>query len=216
LSLGGGFVWLLLRQKEQQGYARAKAESEPEKATLAERIRLQEARLKSLEELVGEKDARATETSRLNSDLQANMAGLQTKLEEERKAANEKIELLNDAQTKLSDAFKALSAEALKSNNQSFLDLAKATLEKFQESARGDLEKRQQAITELVKPVRDSLERVDTKIQELEKSRVGAYEGLVQQVRSLADSQLQLRTETSNLVKALRSPTVRGRWAKYN
>ena len=66
----------------------------------------------------------------------------------------------------LADAFKALAAEALKSNNQSFLELAKASLEKFQETAKGDMEKRQQAIHELVKPVRESLDKVDAKINE--------------------------------------------------
>ena len=70
---------------------------------------------------------------------------------EERKAADQKLALLNEAQQRLSDAFKALSSEALKSNNQAFLDLAKATLEKFQEGAKGDLEARQKAVDELVR-----------------------------------------------------------------
>ena len=68
-------------------------------------------------------------------------------------ATREKLALVDDAQRKLTESFKALSAEALKSNNQSFLDLARTSLEKFQESAKGDLDKRQQAIVELVKPV---------------------------------------------------------------
>ena len=95
--------------------------------------------------------------------------------------------VVNDAQQKLSDAFKALAAEALKSNNQLFLELANATLEKFQESAKGDLEKRQQAILELVKPVKESLDKVDSKIGELEKARAGAYSGLTEQVKSLME-----------------------------
>jgi len=71
-------------------------------------------------------------------------------------------------------AFKALSADALARNNQAFLELARATLAQTQEAARGDLEMRQQAIGELVAPVRDSLEKVDSKIQELETARAGA------------------------------------------
>ena len=70
-------------------------------------------------------------------------------------------------------AFKALSADALARNNQAFLDLARATLAQTQEAARGDLEMRQQAIVEMVAPVRDSLDKVDSKIQELEKARAG-------------------------------------------
>jgi DNA recombination protein RmuC len=139
---------------------------------------------------------------------------LQTRLEEERRATQEKLQLLDDAQRQLGDAFKALSADALKSNNQSFIELAKATLEKFQETAKGDLERRKIAIDELVKPLRDSLDRVDGKIGELEKERVGAYSELREQVRSLATSQSQLQAETGNLVKALRAPHVRGRWGE--
>ena len=82
-------------------------------------------------------------------------------------------------------AFKALSADALARNNQAFLELARATLAQTQEAARGDLEKRQQAIVELVAPVRSSLDKVDSKIQELETARAGAYAALNEQVRGL-------------------------------
>lgn len=146
--------------------------------------------------------------------VQTGHAQLQTRLEQERLASAEKIALLERAESKLSDAFKALSAEALRSNNQSFLDLARTTLERFQESARGDLEQRQAAISDLVAPVRQSLEKMDGQIQTLEKERIGAYEGLKQQVLSLLDSQRELRGETANLVRALRSPVARGRWGE--
>jgi len=111
-------------------------------------------------------------------------------------------------------AFKALSADALARNNQAFLDLARSTLAETQQAARGDLDLRQQAIREMVAPVRASLEKVDAQIHELEKSRAGAYAALTEQVRSLAESQVQLRGETGKLVTALRSPTVRGNWGE--
>jgi DNA recombination protein RmuC len=111
-------------------------------------------------------------------------------------------------------AFKALSADALARNNQAFLELARATLAQTQEAARGDLEMRQQAIVELVAPVRNSLDKVDSKIQELEKARAGAYAALNEQVRGLAETQSQLRAETGKLVTALRTPGVRGRWGE--
>jgi DNA recombination protein RmuC len=141
-------------------------------------------------------------------------AVLQTRLEEERKASQEKLALLNNAEGKLADAFKALSADALRSNNQSFLDLAKQNLANFQQTAKGELERRQSAIDELIKPLKESLEKVDGKIGELEKSRVGAYTELREQVKVLAQSHLQLQSETGNLVKALRVPHVRGRWGE--
>ena len=160
-----------------------------------------------LAQLAAAKDAERAEA-------QARVASLTTELACERNAASEKLALLDDAQRRLSEAFQALSAEALRRNNTSFLELANVSLERFQESAKGDLEKRQTAITELVKPVRESLDKVDAKIQEIEKTRAGAYEALTQQVRTMMEAQGQLRTETNNLVQALRSPVVRGRWGE--
>lgn len=96
-----------------------------------------------------------------NTSLQTRIAELEARLAAEQKAIQEKMELLNEAQIQLSDAFKALSAEALQQNNQSFLDLARATLEKYQQGAKGDLEMRQKAIAQLIEPLRESLQKVD-------------------------------------------------------
>src|ERR1044071_7609530 len=139
---------------------------------------------------------------------------LQMRLEEERKAKQEKLTLINKAETKLGDAFKALSAAALRNNNQSFLDLAKQNLESYQQNAKGELERRQNAIGDLIKPLKESLEKVDGKLGALEKNRAGAYSELREQVKTLAHSHLQLQSETGNLVKALRAPHVRGRWGE--
>jgi DNA recombination protein RmuC len=171
-------------------------------------------RVESLEAQLAERGQRLQELFEHNARMRAQLAELSTQLQQERLAASEKLALLESAQVQLADAFKALSAEALRSNNQSFLELARASLEKFQEGARGDLDKRQQAIDQLVRPMRESLEKVDGKIQELEKVRTTAYASLTEQLRSLAASQSQLQGETANLVKALRTPTVRGRWGE--
>jgi DNA recombination protein RmuC len=111
-------------------------------------------------------------------------------------------------------AFRALSSDALERNNQAFLDLARTTLTQTQAAAASDLEMRQRAIGDLVTPVRTSLEKVDSQIQELEKARAGAYASLHEQVRSLLETQSQLRTETGKLVTALRTPAVRGNWGE--
>jgi DNA recombination protein RmuC len=117
-------------------------------------------------------------------------------------------------QERFSETFKALSSDALKSNNQSFLELAGQSLQKFQEGARGDLEKRQLAIDSLIKPIHENLLRVDTSITELEKNRISAFASLDQHLKSLSLTQVSLMDQTSNLVKALRTPNVRGRWGE--
>jgi DNA recombination protein RmuC len=139
---------------------------------------------------------------------------LETILGKERQEGGDKLRLLEEAQAKLGDSFAALSAEALQRNNQSFLDLAKAALETFQQGARGDLENRQQAIGDLVRPLRESLSKVDQKLQDLDKERAVAQSDLSGQLRSLTDSQVKLERETARLVSALRTPATRGRWGE--
>jgi len=119
-----------------------------------------------------------------------------------------------DAHTRLSNEFKALSAEALKSNNESFLKLAQATLEKFQEGARGDLASRQQAIDSLVKPLRESLEKVDGKISEIEKARATAYGQLSEQLKTLGTAQIQLQAEATKISTALSGTRTAGTWGE--
>lgn len=214
LVLGAAAAWYLARAGARGVYERGCAEARVHEATLTERLSGREQQLQDLRAALEERAAQVHALQGENGELRSAQSRLETALDKERKAAAEKLALVNEAQAKLSDAFKALSADALQSNNQQFLELAKATLERFQESARGDLDARRKAIDEMVKPVRESLEKVDGKIHELEKARVGAYESLSQQVRSLLETQKELRSETSNLVKALRSPVVRGRWGE--
>ncbi|GFE78780.1 hypothetical protein GCM10011487_07800 [Steroidobacter agaridevorans] len=149
------------------------------------------------------------------ADRQAQITQLQARGEEQAKAAEEKLRLLSDAETSLSNAFKALSAQALETNNQNFLQLATASLGRFQENAKGELDARQKAVDALVQPIRESLQKVDGKLGEMEKARESAYSALNEQLRGLVETHLpMLRSETGNLVKALRQPTVRGRWGE--
>src|SRR5947199_5463572 len=113
--LGGVLVWLFARQQ---------------RSVLAERLRTREQEVARLAQA-------AAEAGRLREER----AVLQTTIEKERQANAEKLRLLDEAQGRLSDAFKALSAEALQNNNANFVHLAKATLEKFQEAAQGDVER---------------------------------------------------------------------------
>jgi len=147
-------------------------------------------------------------------ELTAEAAALRATLDAERAGAAEKAALLEAAREQLANAFKALSAEALQTNNQQFLELAKGQFENLQLQSKHDLELRQQKIDESLKPIRESLGKVDSQIQEIEKARVGAYQSLTQQVEQLMREQVLLRSETTNLVGALKQPGVRGRWGE--
>jgi DNA recombination protein RmuC len=205
--IGAIAIWLVLRGKAQRSYADGQADSMTEVATLQERLAAKDRELQKLQEGF---DREVAQRDHLREDN----AGLKAQLEGERRAAQEREESLRQVGEELSGRFAELSQSALNANSQSFLNLAKSTLERYQEKAKGDLESRQEAINQLVEPLKKSLEKVDVKIGEIEKERVGAYSGLRLQVESLATDQLKLQKETSNLVNALRTPIVRGRWGE--
>ena len=142
------------------------------------------------------------------------VARLEERIDAGHRAAQEKLALLDRAEHKLRDAFSSLSAEALRQNNQSFLALAQTKLGEFQQSASSDLDKRQKAVNDLVRPIHEALTRVDGKLHEVEKDRIATYSGLLEQVKAMAQTQRALQAETGNLVKALRAPQVRGRWGE--
>lgn len=197
--VGAGLAWLYLRS---------------ERAVLAERILTRDRQIQEMTAQLTENKSWIDALQREGASLKTTEAELKTTLEQERRAAAEKLAVLEDARRHLSDAFQALSAEALKSNNRAFLELANQTLEKHQATAKGEFETRQQAIEQLVKPISESLEKVDRQIQDMERLRAGAYAGLSEQVKGMSDAQLRLQAETAALVNALRAPKARGRWGE--
>lgn len=116
----------------------------------------------------------------------------------------------------LQDAFKAISFDVMEKNNRSFLDLATSVLDKYQESAKGDIESRSKTMEALLKPVKEQMAKIDEQNRELERRREGAYASLHKQISSLIESEKGLRSETANLVRALRSPNVRGSWGQLH
>ncbi len=136
-------------------------------------------------------------------DLKVQAGRLETALEQERAG-----------EARLSNAFKALSADALKSSNESFLELAKATLEKYQEGAKSTLDQKSKSVEEFVKPLKESLEKVNVQIEAIEKTRREDYGMLSQNLAGLRTETTSLNTETRNLTNALRTPIVRGRWGE--
>lgn len=138
----------------------------------------------------------------------------ETRMEEAARQLVEQKALIDHTRQELMGSFQALSGEALKQNNEAFLKLAAVSFESLHVKAGSDLQQRQQAIDAVVRPLQDSLQRYGEQLRLLEQARQSAYGGLDQHLRSLAESQQRLQQETGNLVKALRSPTVRGQWGE--
>ena len=154
-----------------------------------------------------------SETARRVS-AEARAAVLEEQLVSERASSAEKLRLLDAGRADLTQAFKALSADALQAQSTQFLLLAEERLRSAQQGAQGELALQKQAVEQLVLPMQHALQGVDARLREIELARVSAYEGIVQQVRGLLDAQASLRTETARLTTALRTPHVRGRWGE--
>ncbi|HSA72290.1 MAG TPA: DNA recombination protein RmuC [Burkholderiales bacterium] len=197
LALGAAAAWLFNRETRRQ-----LAEVNRSRETTLEQLREESSRRASFEalaagipELHKEIEARSltiAQQSRTILEVTNGKEALAATLEAERRAFEEKLKLLGEAKTALSDAFNSLSANALRSNSEEFLKLAHTS----------------------VAPIKEALGKFDSKIQALEVAREGAYQGLLQQVSQLLDAGRQLRSETSSLAQALRSPVVRGQWGE--
>ncbi|HLW71197.1 MAG TPA: DNA recombination protein RmuC [Candidatus Binataceae bacterium] len=134
-------------------------------------------------------------------------AGLDARAEEMRRRFDEQRQLLDAAERKFADAFRALAADALKSSSESFLTLAAERFGSIQQQSVADLDARRGAIDRIVEPVKESLASLDREIRRIENERRGATDVLTDQLRSLS-------SQTNRLVDALKTPTVRGRWGE--
>jgi len=119
-------------------------------------------------------------------------ARLETELRLERRSGEERVAMVAEAR----DAFRSLSSETLQQTTTSFLEVARSQIHGY------------------VAPLRESLEKMDGQMRGMEKVRQEAYGAVTQHLSSLGDTQERLRLETGNLVKALRTPHVRGRWGE--
>jgi DNA recombination protein RmuC len=148
------------------------------------------------------------------AELDRELVRAHADLEHERSLAAERLATLSDAQARLSDSFKALSAEALQSSMTQLAEMARSQLQTAQAQAKGDLEQRHQAVEQLVAPLKEQLGRVDSQLTRLDQERRESRGRLEAQLRSLTDTGERLRTETGALVTALRKPNARGQWGQ--
>ena len=144
------------------------------------------------------------------------LASIEAKYEAEIKAADDKLKLLEEARDSLKDSFKALSADALSKNNESFIKLAEENLKKHQQTAKDDLEKRQLAITKTVEPVSQTLKTFSERVNKIEERRIESEGSIKKELQKLSEMHLRLDQSTSSLVQALRAPQVRGQWGEMH
>ncbi|MCD6569039.1 DNA recombination protein RmuC [bacterium] len=189
LLMGGGVVWFILRNIFKDNF-------------------------KIIQQQLKTKEEEISNLRKLYDEEKINRVSFETQLKEAEKNLQEQKKILDEATAKLSDTFSALSKDALNTNNQMFLELAKANLEKIISEMKGDFSKKQEAISNIVKPLQEMLGKYEQQIRSLEESRQKAYGSLENQLKNLIETHRILQKETSNLVTALRTPQVRGRWGE--
>jgi DNA recombination protein RmuC len=209
-AAGYGVALLLLRARTAEQRARTDAL----RASLEAQLRGRDDRLAETERRLRAVEEERERLREQTLELERALARGHAELRQERSAAAEKVKLLAEAEARFREAFQALSAGALRANNAAFLELARTQLEQFHHRSSADLAERQQAINALVKPISESLAKVDHRIEQVERSRLEADGALSAHLKGMQEMQLRLQGETANLVKALRAPSVRGRWGE--
>ena len=149
-----------------------------------------------------------------SGEFERDLVRTRSDLEHERARAEERLATVQDAQERLSASFKALSAEALQASQAQLVELARSQLAAAQAEGKGDLDRRQQAVEQLVGPLREQLGRVDAQLLRLDQERRESRGSMDAQIRALAETGEKLRTETGALVTALRKPNTRGQWGQ--
>ena len=195
-AVGGALAWAIV-------HARLAAAAQAEQVTL-------QARVAALETLSDELRKQLTQRDLETGDLRGALQGERTartqaeaRADAARASLEEQRRLLDDARERLSDTFKALSADALRQNQSSFLEMA-AT----------QLGRRHEAIETTVRPLQEALTRYEEHVRALEAARQDTYGTLKEQLRALAVTNAELQRETGQLATALRAPNVRGRWGE--
>ncbi len=207
IILAGVSGWLLGRRASDSRHAIEASQMLLERAALHERTALIEGRFRDM-------TAEIQRLGALLAESQQAQAAAKATLESERAATEEKLALLRNAEEQMKNTFTALSSAALQSNNESFLQLANETLGKHSDGAAKDFAARQKAIDDIVKPVAETLTKMESALQQVQTDRVSTHATLQEQFAQIRETHAQLRDETGRLVTALRTPHVRGRWGE--
>ena len=201
LAVGGGGAWLIAR-----GHFRAAAAAEREE--LARRLAGAETLADATQKQLSQRELDVSELRSNLAEEQALRAGTEARWEAARQSIEEQRRLLDQTRGELTKSFEALSAEALRNSNDSFLKLARQALD-------AQLNPREDAIQGLVQPRKDSLSRYEVQLRELEAARQHAYGSLEQQLRTLSTTSERLQRETGTLATALsKSSQARGQYGE--
>ncbi|WP_147918152.1 DNA recombination protein RmuC [Ruania zhangjianzhongii] len=204
LLIGGACGVLLARRTTGAGEPRLTA-AQAEIARLAERLAAQQ-------EAHGRALAAAERAADERTDLQ--QAAHERELATEQRRSAERVAELKESTQRLSDEFEALSAKVLAQTRKEFLEHAEERWTRTQRESEAELAKREEAVRHLVEPLTRTLGEVKQEMTSAEKERASAHATLTEQVNAMRSSSEHLRTETSQLVNALRAPQVRGRWGE--
>lgn len=203
LGTVGVIVCLLSRSRDKEALAALRQQAELIPGLQEELVRKEEELGSAREALSQKQQEFAAVQATLQSERTA-FAGLELK----------QRQTLEEAEKKFCDIFKALSADTLKSANEELLKLADQKFREQQKGSESELDKRKTAIEELLKPVREQMEKLRSSNEGMEKERVGAYKALDERLQNLLQTQQSLDTQTRKLVESLRKPQVRGSWGE--
>ena len=208
LAIGGLLGWLI-------GFLQNRKSALPGDNRLEGELRHQ---LQQREKEVSQLRDQSTHANTALATAEANRDAVQRLLAEAKNTYAENLRSAKETQEKalgdLRETFKALSADALKQTHPEFLRLANETLAKFQETAKGDLDKRQESIKTLVAPLKEQLETYQKRLAQSETTQSASLGEVKKQLETLSQHSLSLSSETLQLRKVLSSNQARGRWGE--
>ncbi|MCH9611825.1 MAG: hypothetical protein S4CHLAM102_02990 [Chlamydiia bacterium] len=170
-----------------------------------------------VDDLVKERDALLAKSEGLTDEVRETEKKLiqsEARLESELRGFEEKLKIIQKAEVELKESFKALSSEALEKNNKQFMDLANANFEKLHEKSKVELEKKEQAVEKMIKPMGEALDKLDKGMNHLEKERREDSVVMKEQIKAMIESEKELVSQTTNLVNSLNKSDVRGMWGE--